>query len=423
MLVLLAVVVATTGCVDNRVVATLPPVKDANFQFEAGPLPPLVFPEVSDQGGAGDASPDPGPVDAPDVTPPTDTPVADSSVAWPAPGCTSITGTPSVTFTLDEGKTLALTEIQFTQTLFAAGIVATAVPGLMLASSGGDAIVSTDSGCTWSVLATIGTGVYRLAKGVGGVAWAWTDGGNEVHVVDGEAITVSNASPTTAEQIVGLAASPSNLLSARLVDSTGWIYQTFDGGTSWFSSGTSATVLSAAQVAAFHPTDANKVVVGFDQDGLFYSQDGGGSWLEASGLVEISGGASGVYSAVYSPADPNIVWVMGIDHVQAANFDPSGGEHIYRSQDGGKTFAPVINQNAVVSLSAGMVLAPRPDNSAVLYTVFGPFDLGTDIHRYDHAALELTTEHNPNDGIGAIAFNPSNAGIMYLALLYDDTLR
>jgi hypothetical protein len=120
-----------------------------------------------------------------------------------------------------------------------------------------------------------------------------------------------------------------------------------------------------------------------------------------------------------SPANPFVVWVQGIDLVEHAAHAPSEGRHIYRSTDGGHTFrAAVDHVPGQVTLVNGALLAPSPVDPNVVYFVFGTSfaAYGTDLFRYDARRDLLSMQHNKNDGIASITFNPRDPRVMYLGL-------
>ena len=97
-------------------------------------------------------------------------------------------------------------------------------------------------------------------------------------------------------------------------------------------------------------------------------------------------------------------------------------KHIYRSADGGRTFAVVVTESADITLVNGPLMAAHPEKSDVLYFVFGTFfqGYGTDLYRYDHGTAAVTLTHNSSDEIGSIAFSTRDAGLMYLGLVTED---
>ena len=72
----------------------------------------------------------------------------------PFPTCAMVTGTPAVTFTRDQGATLAPAAEALSGIGYTYGLAALDTPGTLLAWHKADIIISTDDGCSWRVLAT-----------------------------------------------------------------------------------------------------------------------------------------------------------------------------------------------------------------------------------------------------------------------------
>lgn len=141
----------------------------------------------------------------------------------------------------------------------------------------------------------------------------------------------------------------------------------------------------------------------------------------ATGLTQGAKGAN-AFSIAVSPADGNVVWAEGIDLTENLANAPGEGRHVWRSTDGGLTFAPVVGQTPDVTLRNGTTLAPHPTNAGVLYFVFGTYfqGYGTDLFRYDASSKALTKTHNAYDDVSAIAFSPADPSLMFLGLTRDN---
>jgi hypothetical protein len=176
---------------------------------------------------------------------------------------------------------------------------------------------------------------------------------------------------------------------------------------------------SLVYFAAFDPADLDHVIVGMSTTGAWTTFDGGASWIQAAGLSK-TGGPRNTFNGVFSPADPAEVFVMGIDLDEADAGAPSEGRHIYRSQDGGLTFAPVVDRGGDIVLINGPLLVAHPSTPGVLYFTYGSrflYPAGTYLYRYDHATGQTTWNFTTETlGIRAIDFNPADTGVMYLGL-------
>lgn len=110
--------------------------------------------------------------------------------------------------------------------------------------------------------------------------------------------------------------------SIMLAATASGIHRTTDGGNAW----TRTATFGALDVKA-DPTNPSRLVAGGDHHnpGAYYSTDGGVTWRTASGIptnvrVELA----------YAPSNPAIVY---------AGVSISGSVRIYRSADGGQTYA------------------------------------------------------------------------------------
>jgi photosystem II stability/assembly factor-like uncharacterized protein len=182
-----------------------------------------------------------------------------------------------------------------------------------------------------------------------------------------------------------------------LASSSTAIFTTSDGGVSW-TAATSSSPLPQAGYAyvAFDPTEGSQVWASFDLAGpgnecaVFQSSDGGRTFeaVTSPGSMRIRGIAA-IGKQVYVPSsvgvlvssDAGATWLAVSPATGAPSFapfvaiDPSsprtvwvsavpdlGDPWIYRSTDGGATFAPV--QDGLGSLGP---IAVAPSNGAVVY--------------------------------------------------------
>lgn len=319
------------------------------------------------------------------------------------PLCTMVTGTAGVTFTRDEGRTLAPIATPLIGTANTYGLAALETPETVMAWNNDDLLVSTDAGCSWRVVATI-TGadfVPYLAPARGDRVYAWSDARAFLVRWDARGAATMKA-PT---EIVGLQADRSDPDRVRAGGTDGSIHESRDAGQTWELLGRVSAV--STYRVAFDPANLDHVVAGSLATGAHVSVDGGRTWTRATGLPP----SSNAFNVVVSPADGNVVWAM-------ANDLASSSKHIFLSRDGGRTYERVIDASADVTLVNGPVMAAHPTNPNILYFVFGTFfqGYGTDLFRYDAATRTLTKTHNDHDDINAIAFARDDANVMYLGL-------
>ncbi|MCC7383049.1 MAG: dispase autolysis-inducing protein [Deltaproteobacteria bacterium] len=369
------------------------------------------------------ASPDAGGADA-SVANDADTEDTGTSTAtWPRPACNQIQGTAGVTYTIDEGHTLAPTAEVLSGTRYTYGVAALGTPGVLLAVHDGTLLRSIDSGCTWTSVGALPGGfpVSLIAAGADR-AYAWSDNNRELYRIDGTTIT-----PLTSpvNDIHGLAVDLRDPDRLRLAGGDGQIYESTSAGVGRFAALGNPAFPGSGLVyrVAFDPRNLDRALAGAAGDGARWTEDGGLTWTPVTGLTATSSRSrANVFAVAYSPASSDVVWFQGIDLAEDLGGAPSGGRHIWRSTDGGRTANAVLAQTATITLINGTLLVPHPEDADVLYFVFGTYfqGYGTDLFRYDARARRLTVEHNDYDEINAIEFAPGDPAVMFLGLTSEE---
>jgi hypothetical protein len=342
-----------------------------------------------------------------------DTDTTDTGVIeWQPPACDLVTGTGAVTFSADQGATLAPMDQKIVPVTYTFGLVALGKPGAMLAGSGAKILASADAGCSWHSIGDVGGGntpavVLRAAGDTR--AYGFGDNDSVLVRVDDEVITTLK-SPAGQDGIVGLGVDPNDPDHLRIGDTTGRLWDSDDAGASWSPSGVPAFADSWGYRAVFDPQDLDHALFGAMSQGALVSHDAGATWDSATGL---SPGDANGFNLVVSPADGDVVWLEGLD-LEDPNDQTS--RHVYRSEDGGLSFAAVVEASEA-TLYNGNHLFAHPTDPEVLYFVFGANfgNYGTDLYRYDHAADEITLTHNKwHDTV--ITFLPGDPSFIYLGL-------
>jgi hypothetical protein len=332
-----------------------------------------------------------------------------AKIVWQAPQCTVVSGTGAVTFTRDDGATLAPTSEVAQPVAYTHGLVASDIANRLYALHGTSLLRSDDAGCTWGASATVTGWDYPpyLLAGAGGRLYGWSDNRQfffriEDDAVAGEKIPVG--------PIAGLGIDPGDGERLRIAGTEGALADSFDGGRNWELLQGEKPPAAAFYRIVFDPHHLDHIVAGSLGRGAFVSFNGGRSWTQALGL----GDQHNVFSIAISPADANVVWARAIN----AAGEPPANRHLYRSTDGGLTFQRVLSDSAEMHLVNQPLLVAHPADANVLYFVFGTYfqGYGTDIFRYDAALDQLTKTHNDYDEIVAIAFNPADPSVMYLGI-------
>ncbi len=328
----------------------------------------------------------------------------------PFPGCTSVTGTPAVTFTRDEGRTLANVTEPLTGIGYTYGVAPLDTRGTLLSWHKSTLSISTDNGCSWRA---IGDWTIDFPPAItaarGGRAFAWSDNRDFFLRYDSRGATQLKPPGS----FVGVGTDRTNGDHLRAGDSTGVLWESSDAGDSWQQlSRLPPEARSLIYRFSFDPHNLDHVIAGTAVSGAFVTFDAGKNWSRTS-LAE----GFNVMNFAISPVDANVVWAMAVDLSSSVHA-------IYCSADGGRTFARVLAEAAGVTIINGPVMAAHPVDARFLYFVFGTSfqAYGTDLYRVD-ASGDVRVNHNSYDGVDAIAFSPLDPSLMYLGLATEKGVR
>jgi hypothetical protein len=344
--------------------------------------------------------------------------------SWAAPNCDRVSGTSWVTFTVDDGATLAPTSGLLRITGYTYGLAALPdVPNTIDAVFNRTFIRSTTAGCRWMTVGTIPTVSdgfpVTLTAAAGDRAWAWSDNRPDLVRLDGTSMTQLQA---PVGSIIGFGSDRSNGAVARLGGNDGSLWETTDAGEGrWTYLGTAPTgQFPLVYRAAFDPADLGHAIVGM-VGGAQVTFDGGRNWTAAQGFSSTGDGPVNVFNAVIAEANGNVVWAMALDIAELDGGAPSGGRHIYRSVDGGLHFVPVVDASADVTIINGPTMAAPPNSADVLYFTFGSrfAGYGTDLYKFDATTGQVTKTHNDNHRMPAIEFNPADPSVLYLGIGHE----
>ena len=179
-------------------------------------------------------------------------------------------------------------------------------PSLMYATNGEVVLRSTDGGCSWRESYKPGPGALPVGGGEPGAT---------------EAVVASEAAPTRAylmiQETVGPAARPQ-------------VLRTDNAGATWQPASAGLPPTGAPAFLRVAPSDPDTAYLAIAVQGvvelLYGTNDGGATWTLRSNFGQ--GPGSSISDVKIDPLDPNDVWVA-----------TSSG--LYRSTDGGRSFAPI----------------------------------------------------------------------------------
>ncbi|MFN7967228.1 MAG: dispase autolysis-inducing protein [Acidobacteriota bacterium] len=340
---------------------------------------------------------------------------------WQAPACRVVSGPPAVTFTRDEGRTLAPLARPLQGISYTTGLVALDVPNRLIALQDTTLLISNDAGCRFAPFARWNRTSLQpgqLVKGVGARAFAWTDGGSELLRIDGTQLTPLK-SPALA--VYGFAADSADRARVRLGDQAGALWESTDAGVNWSPLGVAPPVQSGLVYrVSFDPNNLDHAMVGSAVSGAFVTVDGGKTWTPSTGFAD--DGRANVFNLVVAPTDGQTVYAMGLNLAESDAGAPSEGRHIYVSRNGGFSFQPIVDRSADVVIINGPTMAVDPVDANALYFIFGTsFDnYGTDIYKVDGLTGAVSTTHNAYDRMTSFAFNPAEPKVIYLGLGVED---
>ena len=288
------------------------------------------------------------------------------------------------------------------------GLVARA-DGMLVAACGRHIFRSTDGGATW---AGAGNGLPYLTVGVGDTPYnplvasadgsVWTSGFHYGLYRSNAQVTSWSKVPFPGASVGAIGTHPSDastVYAAGMLTngSTGLLYKSTDGGTTWgrpiADLGTSIYTIDV------HATAPETVLVAAFSRGIWRSTDGGASFVQAPGI------SGSVYGARFTSADPDRAWAVT-------------SEGLFRSDDRGATWElvgrPAINGNPFTAFR----LAPSPWDADTIYL---PGTVGDMLVSRDGGETWSRTESGlpkPScgvcDEVGTPAFDKVTPGILWV---------
>lgn len=330
--------------------------------------------------------------------------------AWHVPTCTLITGSAGITYTSDEGQTLAPTAGKLSGVAYTFGLVTLQRPNALVAQHGDELLASDDAGCSWSVLGKSPGLLHLVASG--DTVYGWADNQATLIRIEGKTITTLKG---PVANIHGLAVDPLMPRRLRIGGPGGQLHESQDRGQLWTKVGVQARAPGLDYRVAFDAQNLDHVLYGCATEGVYMTENGGTTWTRAQGLSTGTPPKANIFELAVSPTDGQIAWGMGID----LTLTPTKRQ-IYRSEDGGLTFAPVVAETAIIPLNNGTALWPHPHLRQLLYFAFGSKFSGGRLMKYDQTTGQVTSTTNGFHGIDALAVSPADDSLLYLGLSWKD---
>ncbi|WP_378239539.1 WD40/YVTN/BNR-like repeat-containing protein [Actinomadura harenae] len=341
---------------------------------------------------------------------------------WRGPRCETVEGDGSVSFTRDGGQTVAPTTGVMRPVKYVMGLEALAQPNQLLSvDDRGQLARSNDAGCTWSPLASLpSTGIWSISPAAGGAAYVWNFRGDRVYRVEGQRVFEGPAfDAARLGGFVTLTADKRKPTHLRGVTQKGRVLDSRDGGRTFRPIGAAPVQIAGPDHLVYDakiaPSRPNEIVIGISEVGALTSHNGGRTWRRTT--IGRAGDRVNGFTVAMSPIDPKIVYLQALNISEMDRGGPGGGRHVYRSDDGGKSFRPVADHGGEVTITNGGLLKPSPWDPDVVFFEYGDPVYRTSLYTLNIRTHRLSIAHNPHDGIKSIAFNPTARDVMYLGFV------
>ncbi|HEV7238252.1 MAG TPA: hypothetical protein VGQ36_03355 [Thermoanaerobaculia bacterium] len=241
---------------------------------------------------------------------------------WTTPLCTSIDGPPGLRFVAEPGLVRKSPD---ETTAEGVGAIA-AGPGsnIVYAYFENGIYESRDAGCSWKLRA------QTPPASLDDFEWAILPANDRIYVHSNERLLrltgdVLEIFPLLGpyERMFDMVVDPSNSLHLRGISENAKVFDSIDGGASWQMIG-QASARGGFRAMEVSPKNLDRLY-GADYEHLFRSDDGGRTWttLDLEYLVSL---------IESSPVDENVVWIRAADVAQQI-------VRLYGSIDGGRSFA------------------------------------------------------------------------------------
>ncbi|NJK32611.1 MAG: hypothetical protein HC927_09485 [Deltaproteobacteria bacterium] len=214
--------------------------------------------------------------------------------------------------------------------------------------------------------------------------------------------------------IYAVVVDPQDPLHLRVGAAGGLLSESFDGGDSFQKLGNPPpTDQALGYEVAFDPTDIDRVIAGFVNEGWYISDDAGTTWEQAQVDTMDPDQPINGFAAVFAPDGSGVVYAQGLE-VELGD----SPRWIYRSEDHGFTFEPVIPESPETLMTNGIRMFVSPTNpDRMLWSVGTCLQgAGTHIYAYDHGLKEVIWSQHDYAEFNAITFSPASSSFVYLGI-------
>jgi photosystem II stability/assembly factor-like uncharacterized protein len=233
----------------------------------------------------------------------------------------------------------------------------------------------------------------------GGGVWKSSNGGatyNPIFDEHCQSIGAVEVDPSNPENVIWVGTG--EVWTRNSVSVGDGLYKTNDGGATWQKMGFEKSErIAGIQV---NPKDPNEIYVAVlgplwsdsDERGLYKTNDGGKTWNK----ILFVNKTTGCSDLVLDPKDPTIVYAAFWEVRRTPWSFSSGGTNsaLYKSTDGGKTFAKIHNGFPKGKLGR-LAIAVAPSNTNILYTVIeSEQDKDKGLYRSDDAGASWKQLNN-----------------------------
>ncbi len=236
--------------------------------------------------------------------------------------------------------------------------------------------------------------------------------------------------PHRGGRVVAVAGHPTRNLTFYFGGAAGGVFRTDDAGGTWRNISDGYFRTAPVGALAVSPSDGNVIYAGMGEacirgdvshgDGVYRSLDGGSTWAHM-GLAD----TRHIARVRIHPTNPDWVYVAALGHT----FGPNAQRGVFRSRDGGRNWEGVLHRD---DKTGAVDLAMDPSNPRILYAALWeagrtPWSLtsggpGSGLFKSTDGGdtwAELTAAPGLPDGVKGrmgIAVSPKNSQRVYLSL-------